>query len=60
MLAGQAIMINWIVLLEGVSLEALNRACSAWLAEETLHQHGCTGAVERETYSVQLAVSKPR
>lgn len=51
---------NWIVLIEGVSLEALDRISDARLAEEVLYRHGCIGAIEREIYGLQLAVSKPR
>lgn len=51
---------NWIVLIEGITLEALDRACDAHLADAMLHRHDCVGAIERETYSLQLAVTKPR
>ena len=49
---------NWIVILEGISLEAVDNACDAQLAGELLHQHGCVGAVERDTYSLQIVVPK--
>ncbi len=49
---------NWIVIIEGISLEAVDSACDAHLAEESLHQHGCAGAVERDTYSLQLVLPK--
>jgi hypothetical protein len=48
---------NWIVVLEGVCPEVLDRACDAQFGEQALHNHGCTGAVKREIYSVQLTVS---
>ena len=48
---------NWIVIIEGVSPETLEHACDAQLGEQALHKHGCTGAIEREIYSVQLTVS---
>ena len=51
---------NWIVMIEGFSLGALDRAGDAHLADPMLHRHGCTGAIERDTYSLQLAVSKPQ
>jgi hypothetical protein len=51
---------NWIVVLEGISIEALDTACDAHLSPETLRAHGCAGAVERETYSLQIMVSKSR
>ena len=49
---------NWIVMLEGVSLDALERACDAHLAQ-ALSANGYDGAVERDTYSQQITVSKP-
>ena len=49
---------NWIVLIEGTSLEAVDSACDAQLSEQALHQHGCAGAVERDTYSLQLVCPK--
>lgn len=45
---------NWIAVLEGVSLEAVDNACDAELAEDLLHRHGCAGAIERDTYSLQI------
>ncbi|MEA3157731.1 MAG: hypothetical protein QOK44_5320 [Betaproteobacteria bacterium] len=47
---------KWIVILEGVSLQAVNDACDAHLA--TLHQHGCTDRIERDTYNLQIMVTK--
>ena len=49
---------NWIIVIEGTSLEAVDSACDAQLAEESLHQHGCAGTVERDTYSLQLVLPK--
>jgi len=49
---------NWIVILEGISLEAVESACDGQLSDDTLHQHGCIGTVERGTYSLQLVVPK--
>jgi len=51
---------NWIVVLEGISIAALDAACDAHLAPESLRAHGCAAAAERETYSLQLMVPKPR
>jgi hypothetical protein len=50
---------NWIVVIEGVSLEAVDGACDAELSARLLHEHGCAGAIERDTYSLQIMVSKP-
>lgn len=51
---------NWIVLIEGVSLEAVNGVGDAELAEPALRQHGCGDGVERDTYSLQIMVLRPR
>ena len=51
---------NWIVVLEGISIAALDSACDAHLAQESLRAHGCADTAERETYSLQLMVTKPR
>ena len=47
---------RWIVLLEGVTLEAVNAAADAHLAG--LSQHGSTEPVERDTYTLQIMVTK--
>ena len=47
---------NWIVLIEGVSPEAVNGAGAAQLAESALLAHGCAPGSERETYSLQIMV----
>ena len=49
---------NWIVVIEGVSFDAVNNACDARLSIPLLHRRGYTGAVERDTYSLQVMVSK--
>ncbi len=49
---------NWVIVLEGISIATLETACDAHLAQETLRTHGCAGAVDRETYSLQIMVSK--
>jgi uncharacterized protein YerC len=51
---------NWIIVLEGISIAALDSACDAHLAPKTLGMHGCADAVDRETYSLQIMVSKSR
>jgi len=51
---------NWIIVLEGISTAALESACDAHLAQDMLRAHGCEGAIDRETYSLQIMVSKPR
>ena len=47
---------RWIVMIEGVSLEAVGAACDAHLS--SLAQHGCTGAIERDTYRLQIMVTR--
>ena len=51
---------NWIVLIEGVSLEAVNGVGDTQLADRTLHEHGCAGEVERGTYNLQIMVPRPQ
>jgi len=51
---------NWIIVLEGISIAALDSACDTHLAQETLRAHGCAGGIDRETYSLQVMVSKSR
>lgn len=51
---------NWIVLLEGVSSEALAAAGSTPLADAALTGHGCAAAPLRDTYSLQITVLSPR
>jgi hypothetical protein len=47
---------RWIVIVEGVTLEAVNEACDAHLS--ALARHGCSGPVERDTYTLQIVVTK--
>lgn len=47
---------NWIVVVEGVSLDAVNAACDHKLSVETLRRHGCADKVERDTYQLQILV----
>ncbi|HKA42512.1 MAG TPA: hypothetical protein VKF40_11030 [Burkholderiales bacterium] len=49
---------NWIVVIEGLALEAVDSACDAELSNRLLHEHGCADAVERDTYRLQLLVSR--
>lgn len=49
---------NWIVVLEGVSLGAVDGACDALLGTELLHRRGCADKIDRDTYSLQLVVPK--
>ena len=48
---------NWIVMIEGVSLAALNSACDAYLSAAVLHRQGCGVSIERDTYSLQIVVT---
>lgn len=50
---------NWIVVLEGVSLDAVNGACDAHLGSATLRNHGCAEAIARDTYCLQITVPRP-
>jgi hypothetical protein len=50
---------NWIILVEGVSLDAVDGACDAHLGPEALRRHGAQDAVARDTYSLQLTVPRP-
>ncbi len=50
---------NWIVMIEGVTLDAINGACAAPLGAEALHRHGCSESVERDTYNLQIMVLSP-
>lgn len=50
---------NWIVLIEGVSLEAVNHVSDAELADRALSGHGCASGVERDSYSLQIMVLRP-
>jgi hypothetical protein len=48
---------NWIVMLEGVSLEAVEAACDVHLSAEALKRYGCNEAIQRDTYSLQIMVT---
>lgn len=47
---------RWIIIIEGVSLEAVNNGCDRYLRH--LQKHGCTAAIERDTYTLQIMVTK--
>ncbi len=47
---------NWIVLIEGVSLVAVNNACDEQLGAPLLLEHGCASAIARDTFTLQLMV----
>jgi hypothetical protein len=49
---------NWIVMLEGVSPEALDAACDAHLSADTLRANGCDRHVQRDLYALQIVVTK--
>jgi hypothetical protein len=50
---------NWIIVLEGISFEAVEGACDAHLSAEALRRHGSQDPVVRDTYSLQLTVPRP-
>jgi hypothetical protein len=47
---------RWIVIVEGVSLEAVEAVCDTRLG--SLAQHGCAGSIERDTYQLQIMVTR--
>ena len=49
---------NWIVMLEGFTLEAVNSAADAELGDTVLAAHGSAPAIERDTYQLQFLVPK--
>lgn len=51
---------NWIVVVEGISLLALDSASHTYLDTRRLHAQGCADKIARETYSLQLLVPAPR
>jgi hypothetical protein len=50
---------NWIVMIEGVSVEALEEACGAQLSNEALRSRGSAEDIARDTYRLQIMVSRP-
>ena len=51
---------NWIVVIEGLTLEAVESACDAHLDVEALRRRGCADRIERDTYSLQVMVIRDR
>jgi hypothetical protein len=51
---------NWIVLIEGVSLDAVGGVGNVELADRALSAHGCAPGIERDSYSLQFMVLQPR
>jgi hypothetical protein len=47
---------RWIVMVEAVTLEAVNAACDAHL--QALAKNGCTGEIVRDTYTLQILVTQ--
>ena len=47
---------QWIVIVEGVSFEAVNAACDAHL--DALREHGSVDRIDRDTYQLQIMVTK--
>jgi len=47
---------RWIVIIEGVSLKAVNSAFAEHLSE--LGRHGCAGRIQRDTYQLQIMVTR--
>lgn len=47
---------RWIVIVEGVTLEAVNAACDVHL--DALARNGCAGEIVRDTYALQILVTK--
>jgi hypothetical protein len=50
---------NWVVVVEGISLLALNSASHTHLESHRLHAQGCAEKIARETYNLQLIVPRP-
>jgi hypothetical protein len=50
---------DWIVVMEGVAFDALETAAGAELSDRLLREQGAADPVERDTYSLQIAVGKP-
>lgn len=49
---------NWIVMIEGVSIEAIEAACDAHVSPAALAQNGCGASTEKDAYSLQILVTK--
>ena len=51
---------NWIVLIEGITLAAVNNAGDAALSAALLTANGCADAIERDSYALQFTLSSVR
>jgi len=50
---------NWIVIVEGVGVEALLQTCETLLSDAALRDHGAGENIARDTYTLQITVSRP-
>jgi hypothetical protein len=50
---------NWIVIVEGVGVEALLQTCETLLSDAALRNHGAGEDIARDTYTLQITVSRP-
>ena len=48
---------NWIVVVEGISLDAVKRACDEKLSASLLGSRGAAAPIEREQYGLQIMVT---
>ena len=51
---------NWIVLIEGFTLDAVNNAGEAGLSDASLVANGCAASIERDTYALQFMLASRR
>ena len=51
---------NWIVLIEGLTLAAVNNAGAAALTDALLVANGCATSIERDTYALQFTLASMR
>lgn len=49
---------KWIAMLEGVTPEAVERACDAQLSPDALTRHGAEGPIQRDLYRNEITVSR--
>jgi hypothetical protein len=50
---------NWIVMVEGFTLAAVENAGAAALSDVALAANGSAGAIERDAYLLQFTILKP-
>jgi hypothetical protein len=50
---------NWIVIVEGLAVDALLAACEAHLSDAALRRHGAGKEIVRDTYTLQITVLRP-